>query len=183
MTAFQRLISKIPKDVSVLDVGAGGLDGENTTSYLIERFGKKNLACISTNPSPLFLQLNPDANLWKADFYALEPEDREFDLAVLDLNIENNLLDWSSERLAGMRRWLSDDGHLINYVMTTDKYGDEKTPATIRKHWLDFWGGVPTPEAVSERLQSIPGYEFVAVEREERRPEILWVMLKKISGL
>ena len=46
---FKRLISQLSPKSKVLDVGAGGLQGTNTTDFLIERFGADNVTGICTS--------------------------------------------------------------------------------------------------------------------------------------
>ena len=50
VNGFEKLIQAIPKGSMVLDVGAGGLEGFNTTDFLIARFGVKNVKGICIRP-------------------------------------------------------------------------------------------------------------------------------------
>ncbi len=171
MHEFKKLIQDLDPKSKVLDVGAWGLEGDNTTEYLSERF--KDL--VTMNVKEL-----EGVNL-VGDFYKHKFKEK-FDLIVLDLNIENNILkDWSLKELKRVRGLLKKGGMLINYVMTTDQYGDPgRTPQLIRKRWKKFWRTKKlTNEIIGERLQSIPGYELFLHEQEERRSYILWVALKK----
>lgn len=195
------MISVLPKDFTVLDVGSGGLQGENTTNYLIEHFDAKNIlgVCKADVETQRF-NATREANkmftipIISADFYGMEFKEGDFnkstswkfDLVVLDMNIENNLeKDWSDEGLERMRGLVKDGGYLINYIMLTDQYGDpEKTPAFIREQWKKWWGTDKlTLKEIGMRLTDIKGWEVFAHEVEERREYILWIMLKKTSGL
>ena len=50
MNGFEKIISAIDPNSSVLDVGAGWLEGANTTDYLIKRFGVENVKGICILP-------------------------------------------------------------------------------------------------------------------------------------
>lgn len=186
--AFQRLISQLPKDFRVLDVGAGGLHGENTTDFLAERFEKLTGVCLSEKEVAVYHAQRAEKGLRPVeivigDYYETEFKEK-FDLIVADLTIELNLMrDWSDEGLARVRGMLKDEGYLIQYVMTTDQYGDpNETPALIRKYWKEFWGVEElTYEAIGKRIERIKEFDLVAVAQEERRPYILWILLKSGS--
>lgn len=191
-SGFQKLISFLPRNFKVLDVGCGGLQGENTTNYLTEHFEPKNITgiCNSDHEVKRFQALRVEAklqelNIISTDFYKDVLSHDPFDLAVLDLNIENNLLqDWSVEGLKRMELFVKPGGYLINYVMLTNQYGDPtKTPSLISQHWRDFWGTEKLQlRNIGERLSRINSWELFAYELEERRKYILWVMLKRTSG-
>ena len=186
MNGFEKIISAVPKDSMVLDVGAGGLEGFNTTDFLIARFGVKNVKgiCIRSEKVEAYKEKHPSMDLIVGDFYkGGHYKQKSFDLVVLDLNIDNNVIrDWSLEGLASVRNNLNENGMLINYVMLTDQYGDEnKTPELIRKRWKEFWHtDILTYEDIGKRLTNLPGYELFAHEVEEIRPYIMWVALKKV---
>lgn len=173
----------------MLDVGAGGLEGENTSQYLLDHFGVKNVTGICRNTAQVELyqaqraeRQEPKANIIIGDFYTHQ-FNQQFDLVVLDLNIESNVeIDWTPTGLEAMRSYLKPGGILINYVMLTEWYGDEnETPALIRKCWKEFYGTEEmTAQVVGKRLQRVPGYRLFAHAREKRRPYILWVALQKI---
>lgn len=187
---FRRLISVLPRSFRVLDVGAGGLQGINTTNFLLEHFGVKNVLGVCTPEKEVnyyYAQRTekglPKANIQVSDFYEMQfPQ--KFDLVVVDMNVENNVIhDWSEEGLARARELLKDGGYLIQYVMLTDQYGDpNKTPELIRTRWIEFWETENlTLQSIGERLQRLNGWEVFAYEVEERRPYILWMMLRKTA--
>lgn len=168
LSTLERMISVLPPTASILDVGAGGLQDENTGIYLKARF--EDYTGINTK------QFGQDI---LGDFYT-HSFDRKFDLIVLDLNIDNNLLkDWTNEGLEYARSLLNPNGFLINYVMVTTNYGDPETPAMIAKHRDEFWNGW---EGIIDKLENLKGFKLMGILQEERRPEILWVMLKTING-
>lgn len=188
---FQKLISFLPRDLSVLDVGSGGLQGENTTEFLVGHFGVKNVLGICRTDHEVGVyqaqrgeKKLPPVNIISGDFYE-QKFDRKFDLVVLDMNIESNLeRDWSDEGLELMRDLVNDGGYLINYVMMTHLYGDPAvTPFFIKDRWKEWWGTEDLKlKDVGERLQKVKGWETFAYDLEERRRYILWVMLKKTNG-
>ncbi len=177
---FEKLISKFPAELKTLEVGVWGHEGVNTSKLLIERFPdylgmnireEKKRECQETFPKAIIL--NADYYKWK--FTTL------WDLIVLDLNIENNLKDWSDEQLERVHKILMPGGFVINYIMMTDQYGDPETPALIREHRDRFWGvSVWDAEAIFRKLGNIKGFQYFAHQREERRPYIYWVVLQKI---
>lgn len=195
------MISELPKDFTVLDVGSGGLQGENTTNYLIEHFDAKNIlgVCRADVETQRFIATREANKMFtipiiSADFYKMDFKEGDFnksapwkfDLVVLDMNIESNLeKDWTNEGLERMRGLVKDGGYLINYIMLTDQYGDpEKTPAFIRGQWKKWWRTEKlTLKEIGMRLTDIKGWELFAYDVEARRPYILWTMLKKTSGL
>lgn len=193
ISGFQRLISWMPRGFSVLDVGAGGLLGENTTDYLLDRFGVKNYLGVCSEEHQVGVYQarrneakKPYAKIRVEDFYGIKfwqnLNKKKFDLVVLDLNIENNLKNWTEGGLAQMKDYVKPGGYLINYIMMTDKYGDEdKTPDLINSAWRKFYGSNEfSREVVGKKLQSLDGWELVAQEMEERRPYIMWVLLKNV---
>ena len=186
VNGFEKLIQAIPRGSVVLDVGAGGLEGFNTTDFLIARFGVKNVKGICIRPEKVeaYKGRFPEMDLIVGDFYKESHyKEKSFDLVVLDLNIDNNIIkDWSLEGLAQTRDLIKEGGMLINYVMTTDQYGDEnETPALIRKRWKEFWHtDILTYEDIGKRLTNLPGYELFAHEVEEIRSYIMWVALRKV---
>lgn len=189
---FQKLISQLPKNFTVLDVGSGGLHGENTTEYLLAHFGAENVlgVCWADHEVEVYQAKRAEAKLppvkiISADFYQMEPSE-QYDLVVLDMNIESNLArDWTAEGLERMKKFVKPGGYLINYIMLTDQYGDpEKTPAFIRSQWPKFWETEKlTLPDIGKRLGRISGWEVFAHDIEERRPYILWMLLKRTSGL
>lgn len=182
LEAFERMIREFPKNSRVLDVGYAGHDGENTSNYLAAYFdrvvGITNSTTIANNNKKDNCEIIID-NFYNYRF------NQQFDLVVLDLDIENNLLrDWRDGGLERVAKLLAPGGHLINYVMTTDQYGDpDQTPDLIRWHSERFWGTpVPTNEAIGERIKRLRGWELCTAKQEKRRPYITWVMLKKTNG-
>lgn len=174
--AFERLIAYIPQNSKVLDVGANGLGGENTTQSLQQRFS--DYMGVNIQKGDIL------HNIFKLDFYKINPKER-FDLVALDLDIENNLLqDWSEKGLERVRSMLADGGFLINYIMCTDAYGTtEATHEAIRRHWREFWEMDRVDyEKIGEKLNSLKGWGLIASAQEERRPYILWTLLQRTSG-
>ena len=172
-TAIERLIEKVPETATVLDVGYGGLDGENTTNFLRNRFKdlwglSKDAVAINKykeatkTDDPVILGLYPNTVMQKV-----------FDLLVLDTNIDGNLDFWSDEGLKQATRFLKSEGFLLTYVLTTDQYGDEYTQNRIRQHLHSWW------EVMPDRAMNLPFFEFVDAQEEERRPEITWVLLRR----
>lgn len=179
---FDNLIQVLPTDSKVLDVGASGLEGENTTNALVARFPDYTGICIRPEKVEAYKYLHPDVNLIVGDFYARDIPDETYDLVVLDLNIENNLLkDWTDEGVKRIHKMLKPGGYLINYVMTTTEYGDpDATPQLIATHRDKFWGGW---KKIGDKLSKLKGFEVYASAQEQGRPYIQWVMLKKTNGL
>lgn len=190
---FSKLISVLPKNFTVLDAGSGGLQGKNTTEYLAAYFDPKNILgfCLNEHDVAIYHAQRAEKKLplikiLPVDFYRLEFDPLlRFDLAVLDMNIKNNLeKDWSDEGLERMRGLVKDGGYLINYIMLTDQYGIEgKTPEMIRSHWRIWWRTEKlTLKEIGRRLTGLKGWEVFAHDIDERRPYILWIMLKKTNG-
>lgn len=170
----------MPKNTLVLDVGCGGLWGENTTDYLIEHFGDERIQGLvkEGEASYEFSKQHPNIKFSFGDFHTHEFP-ITFDLVVLDLDIRGNLINWSEEGLKRVKDLVSPGGYLINYVMMTDQYGDpEETPKLIREHAERFWLEL-TPEAVGRKLDQLEDFEFVAFIQEERRSYIYWVLLRR----
>lgn len=199
-SGFQKLISQLPKTFDVLDIGAGGLQGENTTNFLIEHFDAKNIlgVCWAEHDVRMFKETRvankmAGITIVPVDYFKLELKQGDlnknepwlFDLMVLDLNIEGNLKNWTKEGLEHASKFVKPGGYLINYIMLTDEYGDpDETPKLIREHWKAFWETEKLEmKNIGKRLSRISGWEVFAQEREKRREYILWIMLKKTSGL
>lgn len=176
--SFEKLLEQIPKDASVLDVGCYGHEGVNTSQFLANHFTHVTGIAISEKVKQY---LAPNYTFIQDNFY-----DREFDpfdLVVLDLHIEGNLInDWCNRGLERMKKLVKPGGYLINYVMMTTEYGDsEVTPSLLAWHAKRWWGEL-TPEAVGKKLSSLPGFELVMALPEIRRPYILWCLLKRTAG-
>jgi len=176
---FAKLIKELPKDWKVLDVGCGGLGGENTSNYLVEHFGEENITgiCKWRKDVGAFKQKHPNVDMIEADYYELDIKDK-YDLVVLDLNIENNLKDWSEEGIKRTRALLKPNGIFINYIMMTDDYGDpNETPKLIQQHRKDWWRSNEfTNEMIGRRLDGV--VDIAGLEQEERRPTIYWIAMK-----
>lgn len=171
MTSFNRIIQRIRISAEVLDVGAWGLGGENTSYLIFNRF--KNTVYMNHKQYKGVTLVG--------DFYTHKFK-KKFDLIVLDLDIETNVtIDWSLKGLKRCRGLLKKGGILINYIMATADYGKtEKTHELIRTKWKEFWGTDDfESELVGKKLRNIPGYELFIHEQEKRRPEITWVALIK----
>lgn len=182
--AIEKLIGWMPRGGKVLDIGCAGLDGENTSEFLINHFTKEGFVgvCRKTqwNKESIanFESKHVGVTVLDRDFYEME-FDGQFDLLVLDLNIDNNILkDWTEEGMERAKSIVKRGGYLINYVMTTTEYGDTDTPALLAKH-RDKWWGSFSDEDITRKLNNINDWEYVAHQKEERRPEIIWVLLKK----
>ena len=180
MPAFERIIRSLPKEFSVLDVGCGGLLGENTSQYLQGYFTDILGVNIKENKDLLeFKKIYPNAKIKIGNYKDIK---EQFDLVVLDLNIEGNLENWSVEGLEKDGKLIKENGYLLNYVMATDQYGKpNETPELLRKHCKKWWGEF-TREAIGKKLNNLKGWKMWLCEQEERRPYILWVLLKKTNG-
>lgn len=186
--AFAKLIKNISREAKVLDIGSGGLEGENTTRALLDHFGAENVTGICKDEKMVEVfraQLKEERkavpSIEVVDYYDFQT-DEKFDLVVHDLNIDNNLKDWSVDGLERSGSFLKDGGFLIQYVMTTEHYGDpEETPALLRAHRNKFWWTSEfSQEMIGNRLRHLKNWEIWACEREQRRPYITWVMLRKV---
>lgn len=181
MTAVEKIISILPKNFQVLDVGALGLMGENTTQFLVDYFGAKNVLgiCLKPEQPEWFLEKYPDFPFVIGDVYATNFANK-FDLVVTDFGVEKNLEEWSLEGLERIKTLIQPGGYLLNYVMTTTEYGDPlETPHLLRKHWAEWWRQLPPhPEAIGRKLKDLNDWEVVLSIQEERRPYIIWILLK-----
>jgi len=185
---FEKLISYLPNNLSVLDVGCGGLEGENTSKYLLRHFGAPNITgvCREAKMVELFkAQLAEQGKSVPAilvtDFYTM-PWETQYDLVVLDLTIDNNLeKDWTDEGLGSIQSLIKPKGYLINYIMMTEHYGNpEETPMKIAKHREDFWGVSEfSLEGVGKKLNTLKDFNVLGISLEERRPYILWTLLQR----
>jgi len=179
MPAFERIIRSLPKELKVLDVGCGGLLGENTSQYLQAYFLDALGVNIKENKDLVeFKRIYPNAKVVIDDYKNIKDK---FDLVVLDLNIEGNLENWSVEGLKNLRGIVKDGGYLLNYIMMTDQYGDSETTELLRQHCGKWWKAF-TREAIGKKLKQLKGWRLQACEQEERRNYILWVLLKKTNG-
>lgn len=165
-TAFERLILGIPELSSVMDVGYGGLDGENTTDYLRARFGLIQGLCKDVEAVERYQVRHSAQDYVIIGMYPSAMPSEKFDLLVLDPNIDTNLDFWSEEGMAKALSYVNGGGHIITYILTTDEYGDEHTQERLRQHRKEWWG-VPRDLGIVSSLV------------EERRPEITWVLIKK----
>lgn len=168
LNAVERILEYIPLGYSIMDVGYGGLDGENTTNYLRARFGKIDGLNKTAYAVEKYKIDNPSA---KEDEVVIGtyPQDmpgKRYDLLVLDPNIEGNLRFWSLQGMEQAWEFVNDGGYILTYIMLTDFYGDAATQEQIKEHRAGWWEkGIPLP--------------IVMQEFEERRDYIAWVLLKK----
>ncbi len=185
MTAIEKIISIIPKDSKVLDIGALGLLGENTTQFLVNYFGAKNVTgiCIKPEQPDFFLKAHPDFKFIQEDVFE-HPFEEKIDLVVTDFGIEKNIEEWSEEGLERIKKFIKPQGYLLNYVMATTQYGDPLyTPFLIKKHFVSWWRHLYPHEegiyeAIGNKLKELEDWEVIISQREERRPYILWLLLK-----
>lgn len=179
MNAIERLITSLPRNLKVLDVGCAGLGGENTTNYLYKHF--TDITGICTTPEETYKEIK----LIKDDFYTHDFKEK-YDLVVLDLDLELSLKDWS-DNMQFPLRLLRPGGYLLTFLMTTDQYGDpDRTPKLIKEQWVSYWGAWPPNfEDIGNKLLNLPNYQLIAHRQEERRPYITWILLKTTqeSGL
>lgn len=165
LTAFERLIANIPETASVMDVGYGGLDGENTTKFLRNHFKEVWGLSKDAVATAEYKKRTGSEDLVILGLYPQDmPGGKKWDLLVLDPNIESNLEFWSDEGIRQAWNFVKEGGHIITYIMTTDEYGDEETQKLLKDHRAKWW---------KDRLMP-PIYEI-----EERRPEITWVLLER----
>lgn len=174
---MEELIENLPEYLSVLDIGAGGLYGVNTTDVLIKHFADYTGIC-KTEVNSYLAQCEEKGlgkpNIIIGDYYQ-HNFGRQFDLVVHDLDIGNNIKDWENE-FGDIP--LKDKGYLITYIMMTTEYGNKDTSNKIRRHWQEFWGvDNLNNKAIGKR--KIKNYEFLRAMREKRRPYITWIMLQK----
>lgn len=182
-SGFQKLIQMLPRELSVLDVGAGGLEGENTSEFLLERFKDYTGICIKPDRVELYNAQRKErgqkeANIIVGDFY-VHDFGRIFDVLVLDLNIERNLLDWE-DRFEQVKKYVKHGGYVITYSMMDDTYTDvESVHEQIRSTWISFCGvNDMNVNSLTNGVRAIPGFELVTIETEKRRPEVAWVLLR-----
>lgn len=174
----------------MLDVGAGGLEGENTTEYLLAHFNPENIIGICSAQQDVERyqaqrreRKSPVVEIMIGNFYEQRFAWHQFDLIVMDLNIDNNLFDWSDEGLRRIWAMLPEGGLLINYAMTTDDYGSKLVGQLIRRRWQEFWNTEKLDiESAREKLMTLKGWKLKDIIQEKRRETILWVMLEKTSG-
>ena len=166
LKGFRKIIAGLPKNLSVLDVGAWGLEGDNTTEAIREHFTDVTFINRKEVAKPCI----------KADYYTYE-FDKKFDLIVLDLNIDNNIQrDWE-ENFRHSFKNLKEGGSIICYAMITSDYGDPETPAMIKKHWKDYWKCCElTPIDIVAGV--IDRFTLLDIQEDERRGEIYWVHLR-----
>lgn len=165
--SFKDLIRDIRVN-TVLDVGCFGLDGENTTNFLIEVFGASKIHGVCKDPASKVLADNNGVTLDVAFFH--EEDYGKYDLVVYDHRIDDNLKWWRNPNTSNIGKYFA------TYIMTTDQYGDEETPQQIRETWDDVWGGFPTVERIQAKDYS--PLKLVKMVTETRRPEITWVLLE-----
>jgi hypothetical protein len=167
-TAFEKLIKDLPRNLSVMDVGYGGLGGENTTNYLRKHFGTIFGLCKDAIAVKRYKEMT-DANdtviLGIYPQHMLGP--RKYDLLVLDPRIDDNLEFWSEDGMELAWTFVKEGGYIITYIMAPNKeYGEDEVQTLITEHRDRWWTS----------YRKIP---VVAAEVEERRPYITWVLMKK----
>lgn len=182
MKSFERLIHWMPKEWEVLDVGCGGLLGENTSSFLANHFKKVLGVCWRPETNSdlrSFKEVYKNVDIIHDDFFKIDFK-KKFDLVVLDMNIESNLdHNWTDGGLLAMKRLVKPGGYLINYIMMTTEYGDADTAKLIADHRDYFWDTLNfNNKDIGKKLNSLDGWKLIAHEQEERRPYIYWVLLK-----
>lgn len=181
METFERLIRVLPKDARVLDVGCWGHEGVNTSKFLAEYFDHVTGMAISEKVK----KHCPENYTFIQDNFYDHRFGEVYDLVVTDLTIESNMLnDWSNAGIERISKLVAPGGFWMNFVMMTDQYGDpEVTPDLIRWHSKRWWGSdVPNPESVGKKLTSLKDFGLYAAEPEQRRPYILWCLLRKTDG-
>lgn len=91
--SFKLLLEHLPDDLSVLDIGYGGLQGENTTNFLREKF--QDITGINNNQYYVdqFIANNDERDTILVQDY-WEGVDGTWDLVVQDLNIAGNIACW-----------------------------------------------------------------------------------------
>jgi len=171
MIGFKQLLKDIPIDARILDVGAWGVYGENTSTHL-----KYFEDVVYMNTKPL-----AGVTLVQ-DFYDWTP-DGKFDLIVLDLNIENNISrDWTREGMGRVYRMLNEGGSLILYVLTKDGYTEEEpTKTQLDEKFKEYWKSSPvTIDAIGDRVWEMKFWELYGIQPDDHRNNIAWVRLTKI---
>lgn len=156
LKGFEYVIDGI-EAIKIFDGGGGGLEGENTTNYLIKKYGLKNITCLSKDlkMSDVYRAQHPGVKIINKMFEWSDCEG--FDLVIHDFNIETNMELWENPPKLSVP--------LVTYVMTDINYHPK-----LREHALKVWGTDNiTEELVAKRVKK--------VSREVRRPEILWVLL------
>jgi len=114
MNGFKRIIQKINRKAKVLDVGAWGLEGENTSQYLKERFS-----------NVVFMNIKPLEGVdLVADFYKYRFSEK-FDVIVLDMpQKKNREKDWTNKGFKRIVRLLNRDGIFITFLQVEQDYQD-----------------------------------------------------------
>lgn len=173
MQGFEEMIQRLEPKLKVLDVGAWGLKGENTSRYIKDKF--KDVTYMNNK--------HYEGVTLVADFYTYKFKEK-FDLIVMDTNVSLNVTkDWTPKGLKRLRGLLNKGGTLLIYMITTDEYGEkEGTPKLIRKGWKEFWnskGRTITNEEIGKKLENIPGFKLFIYLQEKWRPIITWVALTK----
>lgn len=121
MDAFEKIISKLDKSLSVLDVGAGGQVGYNTTNALLAHFTDVTLINNSLEKTKEFREKNPEVPIIIDDFYTYK-FDKKFDLIVLDLGKKQSIQDWREKVLNNrVKNLLTQKGMVITYIHGEDE--------------------------------------------------------------
>jgi len=111
MHGFKRIIQKIDRNAKVLDVGAWGLEGENTSQHLKERFSKV-----------VFMNIEQIEGVTLVDdFYKCKFREK-FDVIVLDMPQEDNVKkDWTNEGLKRVAELLKGNGIFITFILLREE--------------------------------------------------------------
>lgn len=113
---FADLIKDLDPTLSVLDVGAGGQGGLNTSDALVHHF--KDYTGINPDVYGIrpWILKHPGVRIIPEDFYTYDFQ-RKFDLIVLDLGAEQNQKDWTEGLIEGYAKTLlKPRGSIITYV-------------------------------------------------------------------
>lgn len=149
-----------------MDVGYGGLNGENTTDFLRMHFKNIDGLCKDEKAVVDYQVRTGAQDEVYIGIYPQRMPNKTYDLLVLDPNIEGNLAFWSHEGMKRAWGFVNDGGAIITYIMTTDEYGDPETHELLKQHRKDWWENGGEVKIANQ-------------EREERRDYIIWVLLKK----
>lgn len=155
LSGIEKIIAGLPSSLTVLDVGGFGLDGENTSLALAERFTQHRYTCMNTDARSIlackerFMQ----CKTLEERFFDYEFQEN-YGVVVIDMWRGQNQEFWDDDQLLDPYIPVEMGGYVIAYVM----------------HPKNFL-------FVNRYEES---YKLVAIEQEQRRPEIHWVCLQKL---
>lgn len=172
---------------TILDIGAGGVAGENTSEYLYKLFSDSFQIYanhIGESPSNTWCRDHPKVQQIIADCY-IHNFGKKFDLIVQDMPLLFNISDWEDLDHINVQIYnmLNSGGYYINYIMKDKNYGSSKHQHAIaanhKQHW-DSDDGLDE-EFLSKKILEKYGkkFECIRIIKEGRR-ELFWVLLKKI---